>query len=116
MCAVGHAVGLDLGCAYAPRQEKYDAVEQEIKRLERTGISPSPELDGLLAARGAARQKRGSILADLLRRPAVGYADLAPFDRERPRSPPDVTESVEISVKYAGYIARKAGRWSKCAV
>ena len=46
-------------------------------------------------------------LADLLRRPRVGYADLAPFDPGRPDLPPDVREQVEISVKYEGYIRRQ---------
>jgi tRNA uridine 5-carboxymethylaminomethyl modification enzyme len=51
--------------------------------------------------------KNGVRLADLLRRPGVGYADLAPFDPERPALPREITESVEISIKYAGYIARQ---------
>ena len=43
----------------------------------------------------------------LLRRPEVRYADLAPFDPDRPPLPPDVAEQGEISIKYAGYIQRQ---------
>ena len=46
-------------------------------------------------------------LADLLRRPQVTYADIAPFDPNRPNLPTAVTEEVEIQIKYAGYLARQ---------
>ena len=46
-------------------------------------------------------------LADLLRRPQIGYADIAPFDAERPELSAAVTEEVEIQIKYAGYLARQ---------
>ncbi len=35
------------------------------------------------------------------------YADLTPFDPERPQLPAAVTQEVEIQVKYAGYLARQ---------
>ena len=46
-------------------------------------------------------------LADLLRRPNVSYADIAPFDPQRPVLPLAVTEEVEIQIKYAGYLTRQ---------
>lgn len=46
-------------------------------------------------------------MADLIRRPQVGYDDLAPFDPARPDLPDPVTEQVEISLKYEGYIKRQ---------
>ena len=46
-------------------------------------------------------------LADLLRRPQVTYADIAPFDPGRPELPEAVTAEVEIQVKYAGYLERQ---------
>ena len=46
-------------------------------------------------------------LADLLRRPELHYAELAPFDPERPELPAAVTRQVEIRVKYAGYLQRQ---------
>ena len=49
----------------------------------------------------------GVRLVDLLKRPQVGYADLAPFDPARPDLPEAVLENVEIETKYAGYIQRQ---------
>ena len=46
-------------------------------------------------------------LADLLRRPQIHYADLAPFDPDRPNLPPAVAGQVEIQLKYAGYLVRQ---------
>jgi len=107
LCCVGHAVGLVSDARYARVTEKYAAVEKEMKRLEGGGISPAPALDKLLTDRGEPAAKNGVRLADLLRRPGLSYGDLTPFDPERPALSPAITESVEICIKYAGYIARQ---------
>ena len=88
-------------------EEKYAAVDREIKRLEHTGAPPSPALDRLLEGRGEPPCPHGARLIDLLRRPRLDYAALAPFDPERPALPPEIREQVEISVKYQGYIDRQ---------
>ena len=61
----------------------------------------------MLVSRGTAPVKGSARLSDLIRRPQLGYDDLAPFDPERPPLPKAVRESVEIELKYAGYIARQ---------
>ena len=61
----------------------------------------------LLEERGEPPVKDGARLADLLRRPRLSYADLAPFDPDRPALAAEITEQVEISVKYEGYIQRQ---------
>ena len=103
----GHRVGLVSAERLAQVEEKYAAVDREIKRLEHTGAPPSPALDGLLEGRGEPPCPHGARLIDLLRRPRLDYATLAPFDPERPALPPEIREQVEISVKYQGYIDRQ---------
>ena len=107
LSAFGHRVGLVSGARLARVEEKYAAVEREIQRLEHTGAPPSPALDGLLADRGEPPCPHGARLIDLLRRPRVGYADLAPFDPDRPALSREISGQVEISVKYQGYIDRQ---------
>ena len=51
--------------------------------------------------------KDGARLADLLRRPRLTYADLAPFDPQRPDLDSAVVREAEITIKYAGYIDRQ---------
>ena len=107
LAAYGHRVGLVSGEQLARVEEKYAAVEREVKRLDHTGAPPSPDLDALLAEKGEAPCPNGSRLSDLLRRPGMGYGDLAPFDPSRPALSREVTEQVEITVKYQGYIDRQ---------
>ncbi len=107
LSAIGYQVGLVSRQRHEAVLEKYAAVEGEMDRLEHTGAPPSPALDAYLIGLGEAPVPHGARLADLLRRPAVSYEGLAPFDRGRPSLKKEVTEQVEISVKYAGYIQRQ---------
>ena len=107
LTAIGAAVGLVPPERLAQVQEKYEAVRREINRLEANGVPASPELNQMLEARDSAPVANSARLADLLRRPQVTYADIAPFDPGRPDLPVAVTEEVEIQVKYAGYLARQ---------
>ena len=103
----GHEIGLVSEERLRAVEEKYAAVEAEIRRLTRTGVAPSPALSAFLAERGTGDAADGCSLIALLRRPQVHYEELAPFDPGRPDLPPDVREQVEISVKYEGYIQRQ---------
>ena len=107
LCPVGHEIGLVSDERYRRVLEKYAAVDKEVKRLMSTGVAPSPMLNDMLTQRGESPARDGARLADLLRRPRVGYADLAPFDPDRPHLRSEVTEQVEIALKYEGYIARQ---------
>ena len=79
--------------------------QDDIRIFRESGILKSGAR--VLTARGTAEISTGSSLADLIRRPQLGYDDLAPFDPERPALPAVVREAVEIRMKYAGYIARQ---------
>ena len=107
LAACGRRVGLVSNERFKQVEEKYAAVDREMKRLEHTGAPPSPELDALLADRGEPPCPHGARLVDLLRRPRLSYGDLAPFDPARPVLSREITEQVEISVKYQGYIDRQ---------
>lgn len=104
-------IGADIGLVPPERllqvEEKYEAVRRERERLEATGLPGSQGLNDMLAARGSAPVANSARLADLLRRPEIGYADLAPFDPSRPDLPKPVVEEVEIQIKYAGYLFRQ---------
>ena len=104
-------IGAKVGLVPAERlqqvEEKYAAVEREMRRLEANGVPASKALNDMLAQRASTPVENSARLADLLRRPGVSYGDIAPFDANRPQLPVAVTEEVEIQIKYAGYLARQ---------
>ena len=61
----------------------------------------------MLEAAGTAAVHGSARLSDLVRRPQIGYADLAAFDPDRPPLSKAVCEAVEIGMKYEGYIRRQ---------
>ena len=103
----GYEIGLVPEERLRAVEEKYAAVEREIKRLSHTGVSPSRSLAAFLRSKDTADAPGGCPLDALLRRPRIHYDELRPFDPGRPDLPPDVREQVEISVKYEGYIRRQ---------
>ena len=107
LTAIGAAVGLVSQEQLAAVEEKYRLVDREIARLEGCGVPASHALNAMLATRESAPVMNSARLADLLRRPQVTYADIAPFDPDRPELPEAVKQEVEIQIKYAGYLARQ---------
>ncbi len=107
LCPTGFRVGLVSLQRLHKVEDKYAAVEHEIKRLSSKGAPPSPALNAFLQSRGASPITDGCPFAALLRRPEIHYNDLKPFDPSMPDLPPDVAEQVEISIKYEGYIKRQ---------
>jgi len=93
---------------YEAVKAKYARVEAEIERVKKTWLPATDELNGLLASRGSSPVSGGASLAELIRRPELGYDCLAPFDPGRPELDRLVREQVEIRIKYEGYIARQA--------
>ncbi len=104
---IGAAVGLVPQSRLAAVEAKYEAVRREVRRLESSGIPASPALNAMLEGRGTAPVASSARLADLIRRPQVSYADIAPFDENRPALPFSVTQEVEIQLKYEGYLQRQ---------
>jgi tRNA uridine 5-carboxymethylaminomethyl modification enzyme len=107
LSGIGYRVGLISKERYEAVLEKYEQVEREKRRLERSGVQESEALNAYLTERGTAPVKGSARLSDLVRRPQLSYAGLGPFDLERPELSPAVQEAVEVQVKYAGYIQRQ---------
>ena len=104
MSKYGYAAGLVSKERHEAVVEKYKQVEKEINRLENTHLPPSEELGSFLESYGTSRTNTGTSLANLLRRPQIGYENLSEFDKNRPELQKAVREQVEISLKYEGYI------------
>jgi tRNA uridine 5-carboxymethylaminomethyl modification enzyme len=104
---IGHRVGLIGEERYSAFLEKKALIEAEIDRINRTNIAPTKEVNELLREHNSTEISTGIKLSELLRRPELGYKILAKIDPERPHLPSAVCRTVEISVKYEGYIKRE---------
>ena len=103
---IGHRVGLIDEDRYEAFLRKKEAQEAECRRLEATFVSPAAA-NPLLGSLGEPPLASGISLAELLRRPAVSYEALGAIDPDRPALPRRSRLTVEVTVKYAGYIKRQ---------
>ena len=103
----GYEVGLISEERYQGLLKKQEQIDAEILRAKEQTIGATEQVQELLISLGSTPLKSGSTLAELITRPELTYEMLAPIDKNRPVLPYDVTEQVEIELKYEGYIRRQ---------
>lgn len=104
---LGYEIGLVSAEKYARFLKKKALIDAERKRVGETSVPLTETLQDLLVSRETSPLKTGVKLAELLKRPQLSYALLAPFDLTRPDLPAEIFEQVEIELKYEGYIRRQ---------
>ena len=109
----GHRIGLIADERHALFIRKMAAVSAEEKRLRSTYLAPSDEVRALLDSVGSTPPLSGISLAELLRRPEIHYADLAPIDPDRKPLKDSEIFAVEVNIKYEGYIRLEKDRINK---
>ncbi len=109
----GHEIGLISEERYSHFITKKENIDKEVKRISRTNIAPSKEINEFLEKKGSKTLSTGIKLAELIRRPELTYEELAPFDAERPVLADEVWQQAEIEIKYEGYIKRQRDQVEK---
>ena len=104
---IGYRVGLISQERYDRLIHKEHLIKEEIERLENTSVGGRENVQKLLAEHNSTPLQSGITLAELLKRPELSYDILEPIDENRPELPADVTEQVNIELKYQGYIKRQ---------
>ena len=104
---IGYQVGLISEERYQHLLEKERQIEEEMKRLETVNVGSSEKVQETLRRYNSTELKSGTTLAELLKRPEIKYEYLAEIDPERPELSKEVTDQVEINLKYDGYIKRQ---------
>ena len=107
LTAIGHEIGLISDERYQKLNDKKRQIDEEIKRLQTTTIGTTPQVQAFLEHHSGTLLKSGMTLEELLKRPEICYNDLKEIDTKRPELPEAVTQQVEISIKYEGYIKRQ---------
>ena len=101
---IGHEIGLISDERYEKFLKKKEEIEKEIERLKTTNAKPNEETNSFLRKQGTSEITAGTKLSELLKRTEITYKSLAEIDKKRPELDRQVTEEVEIMVKYDGYI------------
>ncbi len=105
---LGRRVGLIDDARFAAFEQKQANIEAEKQRLASTHVSPD-RANPLLVENGSTPLSTGASLADLMRRPGITYEILAALDKNRPDLTRSEALSVEVQIKYEGYISRQTG-------
>lgn len=104
---LGYQVGLISEERYRKLLKKIEQIRREKERLEKTMTGANASTQAFLKKYGSTELKTAASLAEILRRPEMKYAYLAEIDKEKPDLSSEVTEQVEIDIKYDGYIKRQ---------
>ena len=104
---IGYQVGLIDESRFQHLKEKEEQIKNEIERLQHVNVGTSGKVQELLEKYGSTALTSGITLAELIRRPELDYNVLDPIDEERPILSDEVTEQVNINIKYDGYISRQ---------
>lgn len=103
----GYNLGLISEQRYKKLLKKKNLVEKEKERLKEVIIHATKKVNELLNKFGTTPLSEAATLVTLLTRPEVTYNQTASIDPNRPELSAEVTEQVEIQIKYAGYIKRQ---------
>ena len=104
---IGYQAGLISEERYQHLLEKERQIEEEVARLESVFVGCTENVQETLKRYNSTELKSGTSLAELLKRPEIKYESLAEIDSERPELSKEVTDQVEINLKYDGYIKRQ---------
>lgn len=107
---IGHKVGLIDDETYEKVVVKYKSIEDESERLKNVVLSPNKETNSFFVSRGTDSLKSGLRMYDAIKRPEINYYVLSEFDKDRPDLPKEVTDQVEVNIKYEGYLKREDAR------
>jgi tRNA uridine 5-carboxymethylaminomethyl modification enzyme len=82
-------------------------ISQEIHRIKKSVIKPTPGLNKYLESKGTAPVNTGVFLDQLIKRAELDYSIVDIFDKSPDTITPKVARQVEIEIKYEGYILRQ---------
>ncbi|HHT7237667.1 MULTISPECIES: tRNA uridine-5-carboxymethylaminomethyl(34) synthesis enzyme MnmG [Bacillus] len=103
-------VGREIGLIKEDRYERFTnkklQIDQEKERLESIFIKPHPEVQELIRSIGGSELKDGIRASDLLRRPEMTYEHIHLLVPSELELNDEITEQVEIQIKYEGYIEK----------
>jgi len=104
---LGYKLGLINNSRWALFQQKIDSIRMEKERLEKTRIKSSDEIATQLERNFNFKIKGSTTLKNLLKKPNISSEVLLNHGLINHKLSREVTEGVEIDIKYEGYLKRQ---------
>ena len=104
---IGHSLGLIDQDALMEVKDRWQQVSDEIRRIKRTVVKPSKEVNSYLKMKGTNAISSGVHLDQLLKRNELNYDAVESIAHSPHPIGKKVSRQVEIEVKYEGYIERQ---------
>ncbi|MDY0300329.1 MAG: tRNA uridine-5-carboxymethylaminomethyl(34) synthesis enzyme MnmG [Trichlorobacter sp.] len=104
---LAHKVGLIPEEQYLLFCKKRDQIAEEYSRVQQKRIGHTDDEQIWLAKHDCADIQKGTTVEQVLRRPQIGYAELAEIDAVAGGLDAAVSHQVEIQIKYKGYLDRQ---------
>ncbi|WP_214482801.1 tRNA uridine-5-carboxymethylaminomethyl(34) synthesis enzyme MnmG [Bacillus sp. SM2101] len=103
-------IGYQIGLIQEERHQQFiakkEAIALEKKRLQSFIIKPSSIVQEHIRNAGGSELKDGIRASDLLKRPEMSYSDIKVLAHGEEELNEEITEQVEIQIKYEGYIEK----------
>jgi tRNA uridine 5-carboxymethylaminomethyl modification enzyme len=90
--------------------DKKNAIEKEAERLKNKRITLTDDVRQFLEKYGSSDIKNGVTLYEMLKRPEISYEAFRQIDDEMPVLSREISEEIEIQIKYEGYIKKQLGQ------
>ena len=103
----GRKVGLVNDARYDRFMRKQEKIEREKARLRTEVVAPTEALNQYIESLGSAPAKKAMPLSELLRRPELNYDQVCKISPAPEPLSRQEKETVEIDMKYQGYIDRQ---------
>ncbi len=105
---MGKSIGLVKEDQYKKYLYRKENIERELNRVRSIQINPTEENNRIIEKLGSTPIKNSQSLAELIRRPELNYEIVKVLDPDRVELRKDITDQVEIQIKYEGYIKKQS--------
>ncbi|UMZ75181.1 tRNA uridine-5-carboxymethylaminomethyl(34) synthesis enzyme MnmG [Natranaerofaba carboxydovora] len=103
--------GREVGLIDEERYNKFlyfkEQVDKEMERLKNTRVKASDEINKILSEHGSSTISEPTSLAELIKRPELNYDIITQLEDNENSLSKNIKKSVEIHLKYEGYIAKQ---------
>ncbi|EPG64934.1 tRNA uridine-5-carboxymethylaminomethyl(34) synthesis enzyme MnmG [Leptospira wolffii] len=103
----GYKMGLVSEETFSAMTDRYKKITEVKEKIQSLPLKPLPEFEALLQRKGIQSFKYGAKLDNFLKRPEIGFEDIAFLLPESESLDAQDRKVIEMEIKYEGYIKRE---------